>query len=200
MLPTVPGPVVEASTALETGEGEPRSTVPVGQKLIALILDGDLHRSIATRLLDGLPERGVKATSSLTRAQIENNGDVMRRIDEEGYQVGIYTFDHVKLTDLGRTDFDTQMKTTRALLKSTLGHSDSLLRPFYGMLDESIKTWVGCSTILWPIDPGNWRDQNTDQAVRGVVAGARDGRIIPMHDTFPGSVDVAFQIVGQLHQ
>ena len=49
-------------------------------------------------------------------------------------------------------------------------------------------------------DPEDWRDQNTDRVVREVVAGARDGGIILMHDIFPESVDAALQIVDQLHQ
>ena len=48
--------------------------------------------------------------------------------------------------------------------------------------------------------PEDWRDQNTDRVVREVVAGARDGGIILMHDIFPESVDAALQIVDQLHQ
>lgn len=171
MLPAAPGPAAEADAVLETGEGEPCPTVPAGQKLIALTFDDGPRRSTTTRLLDGLSERGVKATFFLIGAQIENNGDVVRRMDEEGHQVGIHTFDHVKLTDLSRTDFDAQVETTRALLKSTLGHNDFLLRPPYGMLDESVKAWAGCPIILWSIDPEDWRDQNTDRVVREVVAG-----------------------------
>ena len=143
---------------LEAGEGEPCPTVPAGQKLIALTFDDGPRRSTTTRLLDGLSERGVKATFFLIGAQIENNGDVVRRMDEKGHQIGIHTFDHVKLTDLSRTDFDAQVETTRALLKSTLGHNDFLLRPPYGMLDESVKAWAGCPIILWSIDPEDWRD------------------------------------------
>lgn len=200
MLPAAPGPAAEADAVLEAGEGGPCPTVPAGQKLIALTFDDGPRRSTTTRLLDGLSERGVKATFFLIGAQIENNGDVVRRMDEEGHQVGIHTFDHVKLTDLSRTDFDAQVETTRALLKSTLGHNDFLLRPPYGMLDESVKAWAGCPIILWSIDPEDWRDQNTDRVVREVVAGARDGGIILMHDIFPESVDAALQIVDQLHQ
>ena len=169
MLPAAPGPAAEADAVLETGEGEPCPTVPAGQKLIALTFDDGPRRSTTTRLLDGLSERGVKATFFLIGAQIENNGDVVRRMDE-------------------------------ALLKSTLGHNDFLLRPPYGMLDESVKAWAGCPIILWSIDPEDWRDQNTDRVVREVVAGARDGGIILMHDIFPESVDAALQIVDQLHQ
>ena len=114
---------------LEAGEGEPCPTVPAGQKLIALTFDDGPRRSTTTRLLDGLSERGVKATFFLIGAQIENNGDVVRRMDEEGHQVGIHTFDHVRLTGLRKVAFDAQVDRTRQLLTNILGHNDFLLRP-----------------------------------------------------------------------
>lgn len=83
---------------------------------------------------------------------MEENQDVVRRMDEEGHQIGLHTYDHVRLTDLNRTDFNAQVEKSRALLKQVLGHNDFLLRPPYGMLDESVKAWAGCPIILWSID------------------------------------------------
>lgn len=170
------------------------------QKLIALTFDDGPRRSTTTRLLDGLAERGVKATFFLIGAQIEHNEDVVRRMDEEGHQIGIHTFDHVKLTGLNRADFDSQVEKSRDALKAVLGHNDFLLRPPYGMLDEGVKARAGCPIILWSIDPEDWRDQDTDRVAAEVTAGARDGGIILLHDIFPESVDAALQIVDALHQ
>lgn len=170
------------------------------QKLIALTFDDGPRRSTTTRLLDGLAERGVKATFFLIGAQIEHNEDVVRRMDEEGHQIGIHTFDHVKLTGLNQADFDSQVEKSRDALKAVLGHNDFLLRPPYGMLDEGVKARAGCPIILWSIDPEDWRDQDTDRVAAEVTAGARDGGIILLHDIFPESVDAALQIVDALHQ
>lgn len=172
---------------------------PVGQKLIALTFDDGPRRSTTTRLLDGLAERGVKATFFLIGRQVADNADVIRRMDAEGHQIGLHTYDHVELDDLNRADFDAQVGTTRSLLQTILGHDGFLLRPPYGILDSSVKAWAGCPIILWSIDPEDWKDQDTDRVVRHVVSQARDGGIILMHDIYPESVDAALQIVDQLH-
>ena len=70
------------------------------QKLIALTFDDGPRRSTTTALLDGLAERGVHATFFLIGAQVEGNEDVVRRMEAEGHQVGIHTYDHVALTGL----------------------------------------------------------------------------------------------------
>ena len=170
-----------------------------GPKLIALTFDDGPRRSTTTALLDGLAERGVKATFFLIGAQVEDNRDVVRRMDREGHQIGIHTYDHVQLTDLNRADLDAQVEKTRSTLKAVLDHNDFLLRPPYGILDDSVKAWAGCPIILWSIDPEDWSDQNTDRVVQEVTAQARDGGIILMHDIFPESVDAALQIIDILH-
>ena len=189
---------VEADAGL-AGDTEESPSVQAGQKLIALTFDDGPRRSTTTRLLDGLAERGVNATFFLIGAQVEENQDVVRRMDEEGHQIGLHTYDHVRLTDLNRTDFNAQVEKSRALLKQVLGHNDFLLRPPYGMLDESVKAWAGCPIILWSIDPEDWKDMNTEREVKLIVSEAQDGAIILMHDIFPESVDAALQVVDQLH-
>lgn len=168
-------------------------------KLIALTFDDGPRRSTTTALLDGLSERGVRATFFLIGAQIPGNEDLIRRMDAEGHQIGIHTYDHVKLTGLNRADFDAQVEKSRSLLKEVLGHNDFLLRPPYGMLDESVKTWAGCPIILWSIDPEDWDDKNADREVAEIVDEARDGSIILMHDIFPQSVEAALRVVDILH-
>lgn len=202
---SIPPPAVQADAQVLTDEGggppSPQARSGDGQpKLIALTFDDGPRRSTTTALLDGLAERGVKATFFLIGGQLENNEDVVRRMDEEGHQVGIHTFDHVRLTGLSKVDFDAQVDRTRQLLKNILGHNDFLLRPPYGIMDDGIRRHAGCPIILWSIDPEDWRDQNTARVVEQVVSSARDGAIILMHDIFPESVDAAFQIVDRLHQ
>lgn len=169
------------------------------QKLIALTFDDGPRRSTTTRLLDGLAERGVQATFFLIGCQISDNEDVVRRMDQEGHQIGIHTFDHVQLTELNQTGFDAQVETTRTLLKDLLGHNDFLLRPPFGKWDQGVRTRAGCPIILWSIDPEDWDDKNADRVVEQVVSQARDGSIILLHDIYSQSVDAALKIVDRLH-
>ncbi len=201
-LPALRPAAVEADAGLEDQVAEePDGTPPPssGPKLIALTFDDGPRRSTTTQLLDALAERGVHATFFLIGAQAEACPDVVRRMDREGHQIGIHTYDHVKLTSLNRADFNAQVDKTRGLLKALLGHNDFLLRPPYGMLDESVKSWAGCPILLWSIDPEDWKDRNTAREIRHIVSEARDGSIILLHDIFPESVEAAVQVVDQLH-
>ncbi|MCD7948051.1 MAG: polysaccharide deacetylase family protein [Oscillospiraceae bacterium] len=181
---------------IETEEGK---AIPEGQKLIAITFDDGPKRSTTTRLLDGLSERGVQATFFLIGSQIEGNEDLVRRMDEEGHQIGIHTFDHVQLTALSRADFDAQVERSRALLEQVLGHNDLLLRPPYGLLDATVKQWAGCPIILWSIDPEDWSDRDAERVADHIVEHAGDGEIILLHDIYPESVDAALEAIDRLH-
>lgn len=198
-VPTDPAVLTDAAMPGDPDAPEPTPTPEQGEKLIALTFDDGPRRSTTTRLLDGLAERGVQATFFLIGAQVEDNEDVVRRMDAEGHQIGIHTFDHIRLTGLNQADFRAQVDRTRTLLKDTLGHNDFLLRPPYGMTDDGVKTLAGCPIILWSIDPEDWKDQNTQREVEHIVSNAKDGSIILMHDIFGASVDAALQVVDRLH-
>lgn len=168
--------------------------------LIALTFDDGPRRSTTTALLDGLSQRGVKATFFLIGEQIVGNEDLVRRMDAEGHQIGIHTYDHVQLTGLNRADFDDQVDKTRQLLKNVLGHNDFVLRPPYGILDEGVRTMAECPIILWSIDPEDWGDKNADRVTAHILEEAQDGSIILLHDIYPTSVEAALRVVDALHE
>lgn len=169
-------------------------------KLIALTFDDGPRRSTTSALLDGLNERGVKATFFLIGGQIPGNEDLVRRLDQEGHQIGIHTYDHVVLAGLNEADFADQVDRTRTLLKDVLQHNDFLLRPPYGLVDDAVQRQAGCPIILWSIDPEDWNDKNVDRIVEHVVSHAQDGDIILMHDIYPTSVEAALRFIDALHE
>lgn len=168
--------------------------------LIALTFDDGPRRDTTTALLDGLSQRGVQATFFLIGEQLIGNEDLVRRMDAEGHQIGIHTYDHVMLTGLNRADFDAQVDKTRQMLKNILGHNDFVLRPPYGLYDEGVQAMAGCPIILWSIDPEDWGDKNADREVKLIVEQARDGSIILLHDIYDQSVEAALRVVDELHE
>lgn len=175
------------------------AAAPDTQKLIALTFDDGPRRSTTTQLLDGLAERGVCATFFLVGSRLADQEDVVLRMEQEGHQLGIHTYDHVLLTGLNQADFDAQVETTRSQLKAIVGHDNFLLRPPFGKWDEGVRVRAGCPIILWSIDPEDWKDDNVERIVTQAVAQAEDGGILLLHDIFGSSVEAALQIVDILH-
>lgn len=174
--------------------------VAEGPKLVALTFDDGPKPRTTPRLLEGLDQRGVKATFFLIGAQVEECPDLVVQMAQGGHQLGIHTYDHVSLTKLNRADFDAQVERTRQVLTALLGYDSFLLRPPYGLVDDSVKAYAGAPIILWSVDPEDWHNRNVQREVAHIVSRVQDGDILLMHDIFPESVDAALQVIDQLHQ
>lgn len=169
-----------------------------GPPLVALTFDDGPRSSTTGPLLDGLALREVPATFFLVGSRIPGNEDLVRRMAAEGHQIGIHTYDHVKLKGLSRQDFDLQVGKTRSLITSLVGEGNYWLRPPYGLLDKTAESWCGGPVILWSVDPEDWKDDDIDRVVAAVVEHASDGDIILLHDLFPSSERAALRIVDTL--
>ena len=195
--------VLAAAALSETGGPKPlpagggaQVTLPAGgTPLVALTFDDGPRNSTTGRLLEGLELREVPATFFLVGERIAGSEELIRDMAEAGHQIGIHTYDHVKITDLSRQDFDLQVGRTRALLAQLLGPGDYWLRPPYGIVDRSVERWADGPLILWSVDPEDWKDGDTGRIVAAVTEHVTDGDIILMHDIYDTSVDAALSIV-----
>ena len=128
-------------------------TAEVVAPLVALTFDDGPRTDATARLLAGLALREVPATFFVVGNRIAGNEALIRRMRDEGHQIGVHTFDHVEVTKLSRPDFDLQVGKTQALLASLTGEGEFWLRPPYGKVDDSVRQWTDSPLILWSVDP-----------------------------------------------
>lgn len=180
-------------------EADALTPVAEGTKLVALTFDDGPKARTTAKLLDGLDQRGVKATFFLIGAQIEDNRELVLRMAQSGHQVGIHTYDHVALSDLSESDMTAQVERTRQALQELLGDESFFLRPPYGLVSDTVLRHAQTPLILWSVDPEDWHKRNVQREVAHIVSHVQDGDIILMHDIFPESVEAALQVIDQLH-
>jgi len=187
---------VPASSDLKMDLPEPGAE----QKLVALTFDDGPHPDYTGPLLDGLKERGVKATFFLVGTQIQYAPELVPRMAREGHQIGVHTYSHVPVNGLEQEEFRLQVEGTRRLIYSLLGERELWLRPPYGILDENAQNWADGPIILWSVDPEDWKDNKVKRIKEHIVAHVRDGDIILMHDIYPSSVEAALEVVDELQK
>lgn len=184
----------------------PCSALPTGgagpsEKLIALTFDDGPSSATTPLLLDGLAERGVHATFFLVGSMAADNHATVRRIADEGHQLGLHTYDHSSaqgLSGLSEPQFRAQVDTTRDLLTALTGQTSFVFRPPYGFVDDSVRLWADAPIILWSVDTEDWRDQNAERIARHIISHAEDGAIVLLHDIFASSVDGALAAIDVL--
>ncbi len=159
------------------------------QKYIALTFDDGPKAGRTDLLLDGLAQRGVKATFFLIGQMVEGSEDLVRRMEEEGHQVGLHTYHHVDVKGLSQEAFAEEMALSRGAVENVLGAKNYMLRPPYGFYNDNIKAWAGTPIILWSVDTLDWKYQNADRLAAVLTQETKDGDIVLMHDIFSSSVE-----------
>ena len=172
--------------SLEVGGSgeEPVREGELGDKIkrVAITFDDGPHPVYTPRLLDGLKERNVKAMFFLIGENI----------------VGNHTFHHVQLNCLNEEVACQEITSTNELIESIINKPIEFIRPPFGAWSSKKSCPVELFTILWNIDPLDWKDQNTDLIVQRVLSEVKDGSVILLHDVYDTSVEAAFRIIDAL--
>lgn len=162
------------------------------KKLIAITFD-DGPSNITARLLDGLKARGAKATFFMLGSCAQNYPNTVRRAYEEGHQICAHSYDHPALTTKTNDQVYWQMSKTDSILDGILGMDfDYIVRPPYGDVNSRVLSVLGDSfgapSIIWSVDPYDWRDRNAQTVCNRVVSQAFDGAIVLLHDIYGSTV------------
>lgn len=167
---------------------------------VALTFDDGPHQTCTPALLNGLKQRGVKATFFLMGENIAGKEPLVQRMQAEGHLIGNHGYRHIQMTKEEAEQACADIEQTEKLIQSITGKRPEYLRPPYGDWNEQLECRVNLTTVLWNVDSLDWKFQNTDRIVRRVEKDVKDGDIILMHDIFPTSVEAALRIVDDLQK
>ena len=188
------GALLEVAAQAKTkGRGQAQE-----QKRVALTFDDGPHPYYTEELLDGLKERGAKATFFVIGKNIPGNEDVIRRMDEEGHLIGNHTYDHVKISGMDKAAACEQIEKTSALIRELTGKDTEFVRPPFGAWRKDLECSFVMIPVLWDVDPKDWTTNNVSDIVRRVLEDTENGDIILLHDYYKSSVQAAIEIVDEL--
>jgi peptidoglycan/xylan/chitin deacetylase (PgdA/CDA1 family) len=140
--------------------------------------------SAATDLvLERLRLHGARATFFVVGNRIHSFRRVVRQAGAEGHEVGNHSWNH-RLRGDWFTDL-CQIAVTSAQIRQTIGVEPRLFRPPHGLLAPGLARTAyaaGLAAICWDVDPRDWCNPEPDTLVESVLAEARGGSIVLLHD------------------
>ena len=167
---------------------------------VALTFDDGPHRIYTKNLLDGLRERGVKATFFVVGENIPGNEDLIRQMEADGHLIGNHTYDHADISKLSDEENCRELQKTSDLVKEITGHGTAYVRPPFGNWKDTMDCRVTMISVKWTIDTLDWKSKNVTEIIGKVMQQISDHDIILMHDYYETSVEAALQIVDRLQQ
>ena len=176
------------------------SATPVEAPKIALTFDDGPSAAWTPVLLDGLKERGVKATFFLIGENADKNPEIVKRMAEEGHLIGNHTYHHVELTKVSENEARLELADTSAVIVRITGKEPEYMRPPFGAWQRKLEREIQMLPVLWTIDPLDWTTENQDEIVIIVVTEAEENDIILLHDCYKSSIEAGLRIVDILQE
>lgn len=176
------------------------SATPVEAPKIALTFDDGPSAAWTPVLLDGLKERGVKATFFLIGENADKNPEIVKRMAEEGHLIGNHTYHHVELTKVSENEARLELADTSAVIVRITGKEPEYMRPPFGAWQRKLEQEIQMLPVLWTIDPLDWTTENQDEIVNKVVTEAEENDIILLHDCYKSSIEAGLRIIDILQE
>lgn len=163
-----------------------------GPHQVALTFDDGPDPKWTPQILDILKAYNVKAAFFLVGAHAEEYPGLVRRIVEEGHEIGNHTYYHPNLALCWPEHIRLELNATQLLLETITGRSTTLFRPPYAADTSPSKITeltplqlaqdLGYLVVLENIDPQDWARPGADIILQRIKQQRRDGSIILLHD------------------
>ncbi|MGI6153684.1 MAG: polysaccharide deacetylase family protein, partial [Christensenellaceae bacterium] len=180
---------------------------PLNDKVVALTFDDGPHPEYTGQLLDILKANGVVATFFLVGENAERYPDIIKRIYDEGHEIGTHSYDHPDLRKLSLDQIlSDQYGKTNDAIEAAIGLRATIDRPPYGGMNTELAEQIGREQVMWDVDPEDWKDEykNSESLFNNVIHGAntgigvRDGSVVLSHDIHKTTVEAYDSIIKEL--
>ncbi|MBL4678684.1 MAG: glycosyltransferase [Mucilaginibacter sp.] len=160
---------------------------------IVLTFDDGPDPDFTPRILDILKKEKVPASFFVVGSMVEKNIPILKRIYDEGYEIGNHTFFHPDISTISLDRVSLELNSTRKLIESITGRSTILFRPPFNAdaepqtLAEVIPVAKSREqsyiTIGESIDPWDWQPGVTaDSIIARTIRQQKNGSMILLHD------------------
>lgn len=160
--------------------------------VIAMTFDDGPHHALTPQVLDILATRGIKASFFVVGQRVTQAPGLVARITREGHEIGNHTWSHPHLARLGDTAVLSEIDKTADAVFAATGFRPVVMRPPYGNFStrqsRMIRAARDLPTIMWSVDPQDWRRPGGRVIAERIIAHAAPGAVILTHDTVSDTV------------
>ncbi|WP_230398792.1 polysaccharide deacetylase family protein [Novisyntrophococcus fermenticellae] len=182
----LPGTITVSKSTV--GERElPIYCVETEKHQVSLTFDLTWGNENTREILDILSARQVKATFFVTGDWVDSYPEEVKRIYEEGHDVGNSSESHRNMIPLTDMQCQQEILSLHNKVKELTGHEMYLFRAPFGDYDNQVIASAkscGYYSIKWDVDSLDWKDYGVDSIVQTVTQNKHldNGSIILCHN------------------
>ncbi len=155
-------------------------------KKIALTIDAAWSTDKTEFILAELKKQEIKATFFLCGVWVDTYPEYVKRIAEEGHEIGNHSLTHPHMNTLSREEVQQEITALDDTIEELTGKRCTLFRAPFGEYNNTVVTAVreiGYEIVQWSRDTVDWKEnRSTQQILDGVLNKLTTGDIILCHN------------------
>ncbi|MEV4444006.1 glycosyltransferase [Streptomyces mirabilis] len=188
----VPDKILDGGPVIDTRGGRTNSLTVPDHRLVLTFDDGP-DPAWTPKVLDVLKKHHAHAVFFVTGTMTSRYPELVKRMVEEGHEVGLHTFNHPDLSFQSTKRIDWELSQNQLALAGAAGIRTSLFRPPYSSFADAMdnKSWPvteyigtrGYITVVNNTDSEDWQKPGVDRIIRNATPKGGKGAIVLMHDS-----------------
>lgn len=152
---------------------------------VALTFDAAWGSDKTEDILKVLHENEVTATFFLVGFWVDKNEQLVKKIDEMGFEIGSHSNTHPDLTKLNKTQVELELSVSKSKIENITKKQVKVFRPPFGAYNNAlIETCLeqNLQAIQWDVDSLDWKGISEDKITSNVLKRVKSGSIILCHN------------------
>ena len=174
-----------------------------GQKVLYLTFDAGYENGNTEKILDVLQKHQVPAAFFLVGNYMEKNGDLVRRMTEEGHIVGNHTMHHYDMSKLSEKEaFCKELTDLENLFREITGKElPKYYRPpqgFYSQKNLEMAKELGYKTVFWSLAYCDWNNDaqpTKEEAFSKLLSRVHNGAVVLLHSTSATNAEILDELL-----
>jgi cellulose synthase/poly-beta-1,6-N-acetylglucosamine synthase-like glycosyltransferase/peptidoglycan/xylan/chitin deacetylase (PgdA/CDA1 family) len=188
----VPQKILDGGPVIDTRGGRATSLRMPDHRLVLTFDDGP-DPTWTPKVLDVLKKHHAHAVFFVTGTMASRYPDLVKRMVDEGHEIGLHTFNHPDLSFQSKKRIDWELSQNQLALAGAAGIRTSLFRPPYSSFADAMdnRSWPvteyigtrGYITVVNNTDSEDWQKPGVRRIIRNATPKHGKGAIVLMHDS-----------------
>ncbi len=190
---TVPETILKGGPVLDTRDPKKPEARHVKDKHVVITFDDGPDPKWTPKVLDKLKEYGAHGVFFVVGSNATRYPELVKRIVDEGHELGLHTWNHPDLSYKTRDGIDSQFSRNQLAIAGAAGVHTSLFRPPYSSFAYAFDdaSWpvakyvgeLGYLTVVNDTDSEDWKRPGVAEIIKRATPKTTKGTVVLMHDS-----------------
>lgn len=170
----------------------PIYNVDTTEQKVAISFDAAWGADKTEQIIEVLNEYQVGATFFLVGFWVDDHSEIVKKIDENGYEIGTHSNTHPDMVKLDKSTMKSELEVSISKIKAITGKDVTLFRAPFGSYNNTLLetcSELGLKTIQWDVDTLDWKGLSAGEVANRVQKKVKNGSIILMHNNADNVVE-----------